>query len=533
MTREDLLHAIGMVDDERLARCEKNREPSVVTHREDSKMKNGGNYYKQTKRSGMPKVWLIAATIATMVFLMGCAVIWSLWDLKIADVSYTTPTYIGAGGNMVESTKIDSEILTIHGMEGSPVYLAAQEWFLFTEEYDKDGTLSKQTDDDPMDVPEAYEAYHPYTQEMIDKIDEITKKYDLKLLGAFAPFQRYESDVFYDALGIDSLLVADSKATVSTVSGYFYEGGNFKVTFTMTMPKETGQWQNEMLNSMYYSKADYFDDVYIALLDLNNWEQWDYTTKNGDELRLMWNQEGGSARIFHVREDAVVSVHVDANMTKEQLKLVADELDFGLTVEHVDMALARETLEKFNTKPVETQLGTENPLFIQKDFEGYLTYHTQTSNNDMYPITHYGVYDINGDGQEEMLFGTEDTIYEIVTMTDNTARMCTHGTNDSFQRLKRHFAVCENGIFLEYMEWETSTVYIFYEMGEYDYNMSTWLSPDLEKVSYAPESEYPYTRFDRQTGYFYPITAEEFWEIVNSYKTIQVEMKPISGYFSE
>lgn len=73
MRREDLFDAFGMVEESRLAQCEKYRNPSVVTHREVSKMNNGGKYCKQTKRSGLPKVWLIAAIIAAMVFLMGCA----------------------------------------------------------------------------------------------------------------------------------------------------------------------------------------------------------------------------------------------------------------------------------------------------------------------------------------------------------------------------------------------------------------------------------------------------------------------------
>ena len=78
MTREDLLHAIGAVEENRLAQCEKHRNPSVVTHREDSKMNNGGKYCKQTKSRRMPRVWLIAAIIAAMVFLMGCAVAYVL-----------------------------------------------------------------------------------------------------------------------------------------------------------------------------------------------------------------------------------------------------------------------------------------------------------------------------------------------------------------------------------------------------------------------------------------------------------------------
>ena len=69
MTREDLLHAIGTVEESRLARCEKNRVPSMVISEEDTKMNKG----KFTKRKGIPKVWLIAAIISAMVFMMGCA----------------------------------------------------------------------------------------------------------------------------------------------------------------------------------------------------------------------------------------------------------------------------------------------------------------------------------------------------------------------------------------------------------------------------------------------------------------------------
>ena len=72
MRREDLFEAIGMVEESRLARCEMHRNPSAVTHREDSKMKYG-KYSTNTKRKGMPRIWVIAAIIAAMVLMMGCA----------------------------------------------------------------------------------------------------------------------------------------------------------------------------------------------------------------------------------------------------------------------------------------------------------------------------------------------------------------------------------------------------------------------------------------------------------------------------
>ena len=40
MRREDLFLAIGKVEDERLARCEKRRKPSTMTFEEDTVMGN-------------------------------------------------------------------------------------------------------------------------------------------------------------------------------------------------------------------------------------------------------------------------------------------------------------------------------------------------------------------------------------------------------------------------------------------------------------------------------------------------------------
>ena len=84
MTREDLLQAIGTVEESRLARCEKNRGPSMVIHEEDSKMKNGK--YNNTRRSaGVKRIWMIAAVIALATVLMGSAIA-ALVSLKTGDV---------------------------------------------------------------------------------------------------------------------------------------------------------------------------------------------------------------------------------------------------------------------------------------------------------------------------------------------------------------------------------------------------------------------------------------------------------------
>lgn len=74
MRREDLFDAIGMVNEDRLIRCEKHRNPSVATHRKDSDM-HIGKYERTGKSRHIKRVWLIAAIITLMTVLMGSAIV--------------------------------------------------------------------------------------------------------------------------------------------------------------------------------------------------------------------------------------------------------------------------------------------------------------------------------------------------------------------------------------------------------------------------------------------------------------------------
>lgn len=74
MRREDLFDAIGMVNEERLIRCEKLRNPSVTTQRKDIGM-HIGKYEKTGKTRHIKRVWLIAAIITLMTVLMGSAIV--------------------------------------------------------------------------------------------------------------------------------------------------------------------------------------------------------------------------------------------------------------------------------------------------------------------------------------------------------------------------------------------------------------------------------------------------------------------------
>lgn len=102
MRREDLFEAIGMADESRLARCENNRNPSVVTHREDSKM-NNGKYSNAGRSGGVKRIWLVAAVIALATVLMGSAIA-ALVSMKVDDVKVHTQN-----GETHEGEKVEFE----------------------------------------------------------------------------------------------------------------------------------------------------------------------------------------------------------------------------------------------------------------------------------------------------------------------------------------------------------------------------------------------------------------------------------------
>ena len=145
---------------------------------------------------------LIAAIVALTALLVGCAVAYALsvGNLKLGTYSHTMPRYIDAEGNKVPETEITRDVISLQGIAGSPNFLAARGWVEFEPSYDPGPRVLEEADNNPITVSSDYDAYFVYTQEMMDKIDEITKKYNLELAGEFAGFQEYEMALFFDAL---------------------------------------------------------------------------------------------------------------------------------------------------------------------------------------------------------------------------------------------------------------------------------------------------------------------------------------------
>ena len=108
------------------------------------------------------KMWLIAAILALLLVLAGCAVVYLLHmqDLKIGEY-----TVISTQQTSSESTEKELDVLSLQGIQDSSNYLANQEWLAFTESYVPELGEYWETD-------EQYWAYNVQNQVMVVRLKE-------------------------------------------------------------------------------------------------------------------------------------------------------------------------------------------------------------------------------------------------------------------------------------------------------------------------------------------------------------------------
>ena len=285
------------------------------------------------KRIGK-KPLLIAAIVIAMLLTMGAVVVkLTVDDLVMGDTIIPGVTYEDQNG--VEHIVPDEtrHRISMQGAQDSPNFKATQEWHEFKDNYDTDRTLLHEADANGFVRPEEYEAYGVYTQEMIDKVDEICDKYGLKLAGPITIVQNWEKDIFFDTLGIERLHRENAEIDINYLSGYFYECGNFKFEYYIKDIK-TGY---TFLCSTSYKGKEYFDVVNFSVEDVDTLEQWNYKTTDGTDVLVI--RCDSCAWILCDRDDAFISVRVSrydiltsdfAPITKEEAAFIADSLDFSI-----------------------------------------------------------------------------------------------------------------------------------------------------------------------------------------------------------
>ena len=302
------------------------------------------------------KPLLIAAIVAILLLLVGCAVVYllSLQEIKLGEeqVTYDVYNYDPQTGEAVSyaGTKTETQqVLTLAGLSGTPAFQAAQEWFAFRQSYDPDRKIQKSMWGNEPEFPEEYYSYGLYTQEMKDKLDEILTKYDLKLRGKKIEFQT--SKLLFQALGVESVLNPDSEAEMEVTYANYYESSSLDVYFEMRLPSEDGAEPERTYCYLLYRPKDCFIADTVNLPEVQ-WEEWNYVTTSGDKVLIMRSDDYGYAWIFSDMENYTATLRLDIRvykktdngtptakielMSKTQVEQVADAVNFSLQPKLVD-----------------------------------------------------------------------------------------------------------------------------------------------------------------------------------------------------
>ena len=378
-----------------------------------------GRYIEEAAPAAAPKTrslrrpLLVAAAIAAALLLVGCGIVYALrlQDMSIGKASYTQR--FDDKGKAIDPVEKSMDIITPYGRSGDAIQQALKEWYEFQESYDPDGALLTDEPDIP-DIPNQYEyTYSCYTQEMVDKVNEIAAKYDLKLLDEWIPFQRYQSDIFLEETGIRSLLRQDSGAQITDMAGMLYLPYNFSMEFELVTENA-----GKLMTSYGYARKDYFPSAFAGGMDIDAYEQWDHTTPGGTKLLLALNSKG-QGEIIAEQENAMIMISIDGNrslshsrypdasevMTKAELESIADQFDYSVQPKEVDRAVVEEKLAM-----AEAAYQAEHAYVPETytDFSDYLKKNVYIPDESR----QYSFYDLTGDGVDELLLGQDGAFFD-------------------------------------------------------------------------------------------------------------------------
>ena len=476
-------------------------------------------------RKSLRRPLLVAAIIALTLLLVGCAVVYAL---RLQDMSVGKETYTqrfdedGRYIDPVEKTK-DIVVFTAPGNEAQQK--AMLEWFDYLESYDPDGDLM--TNDPALPhIPDQYEyTYSCYTQDMVDKVDEIAEKYGLKLLDTWIPFQRYQSHIFLEETGIGSLLLPNSCAEVKGMAGMLYPPYNFHMEFSLVTEADP----NGLLVSVSYERNDYFPRSYMgSRFDLSTIEQWDHTARDGTQVLLALSNKG-QGYIIGESGNGMVYIFIDGNrsrsaypgkneiISREELEMMADLFDYSMEPEEIDRAVIEARLQES-----EEAYRAENTYVpeVYGSFNDYLM--NNTFRDD--PRHQYTFYDLTGDGVEELLLGyngaystwltTKDG--EVIIQMTGGAYLCEGPVLEVSYRSNKYFD------YEEYFYYATVSDTVIDDIDKQ-------IGKNLESIVRKKDQWYRIT----EENYLLvetPISEEEASEVLARYPRMQLDWKPLTEY---
>lgn len=498
----DLLKSLGNVKDVYVINAEEFRQ---------------GKSQIRNKTLSVKRVWLIAAIVALMLLLVGCTVVYLLrmQDMKVGEYSFFVPTVYDEDGNVIPHETYEPIIQL--SLQGSNME-ALKEWKAFTNTYDQDLAIASEADrtGSSWELPDNYHlTYGCYSQEMVDRLNEIVAKHDLKLLSEYVVFNWWESSALLDSLSIDSLFYDDSGAEYW--DGDLHLEGTFDINILLTLDMGDWTWEQGMV-SYRYSLKDYFDPITGSMLESHDYQQWDYTRKDGKTVLLVLNE--GTARIYADLPDAFISIYLDpviwvdgekVPMTEDALEQFAELFDLDVKPQPTTM----ETVDKYKAEALaqyEADRADEQAQHEAQYLKGYKSFVEYRLEKVPSPDTlSYILYDVNGDEIEELIINC----YEILSMKDGRSyKYCDlQQTGVMFPR----FRPCEGNIFEVWTEDFGMYQHYFYQGNADSASFITGVTYDTDEKCWYQNLT------DGMDGQKKQITESEAQEIMGSYPSVDID----------
>ena len=297
---------------------------AVTVREEDFVMRK-----KKTAHRMRKSVMVLAAAICLLLACSATALAMNLFGLKdlvlhgdgtVAPAVTTGNPGPAASGEITPPT----ELISLQGFAGSDEYKAELEWGTFLATYDQDGSLLAKVGNGPTGLSDRYSQYLVYTQEMADKLDEITAKYNLKLHSQLDVLNSKEE--LYTRLGTGDFL----GPYITDCGPYIYEDGTFHIDGSAVLPggKSIGL---QIMNCVKGS----FTDTMLNVGDAASYTEWSYKTASGVTVCLATGPD--KCLLFADLDHSFVTFNIlegtdaaSGGLTADDLQTLADSVDFSM-----------------------------------------------------------------------------------------------------------------------------------------------------------------------------------------------------------
>ena len=274
------------------------------------------------RKHGSKKTVLTIGIAVAVVAALGATAFAAL-NGGLAGLSFGKSSWGPSIEEDIKNSMPEREFISVVGYADSPEYKATAEWLEFEDGYDRDGKILDAHDEEirrtGVDPFAEYDCYLVWSQEMVDKINEITAKYDLKIhKNRTDCSEKTLEDKYGDIFSGD--FAGD---------GYMYEDGTFSL--------------DAICNGINFQigrcMRGYFDTTYLNVGNKANFEEYEYTTKSGVKVTISMGKDGLGYDKWIITanlENSFVTINVmpydyDLNIktyTKADIQDLADHIDF-------------------------------------------------------------------------------------------------------------------------------------------------------------------------------------------------------------